>query len=98
VRAVLLYLYQPEYHEAAEKSTEFSRKNFVLALKIGYILIEDVLTKNNIHFVSSNGFKTSNTIVKLNMLSDIVILYETSKFEYASEGFASNEKAFADLL
>lgn len=59
--------------------------------------IEDVLIKNNIHVISSNEFKTSNTIVKLNMLNDIVILYETSKFEYASEGFASNEKAFVDL-
>ncbi|NLN48886.1 MAG: hypothetical protein GX154_07375 [Clostridiales bacterium] len=59
--------------------------------------IEDMLLKNNIHVVSSNELKTSNTIVKLNTLNDIVILYETSKFDYAANGFASNEKAFVDL-
>ncbi len=59
--------------------------------------IEDILIKNNIHAISSNELKSGNAIVKLNTLNDIVILYETGKFEYASEGFASNEKAFVDL-
>ena len=59
--------------------------------------IEDMLLKNNIHAISSNELKSGGTIVKLNTLNDIVILYETSKFEYSSGGFASYEKAFVDL-
>jgi len=59
--------------------------------------VEDVLIKNNIHVISSNELKSGGSIVKLNTLNDIIILYETSKFEYSSEGFASNEKAFVDL-
>jgi hypothetical protein len=59
--------------------------------------IENVLLKNNIQVISPNELKTRDTVIKLNKLNDIVILYETSKFEYASEGFASNEKAFVDL-
>jgi len=59
--------------------------------------IEDELLKNNIHIISSNELKSGGSIVKLNTLNDIVILYETSKFEYSSEGFASYEKAFVDL-
>ena len=59
--------------------------------------IENVLLKNNIHAIFSNELKSGGTIVKLSTINDIVILYETGKFEYASEGFASNEKAFVDL-
>ena len=59
--------------------------------------IEDVLLKNNIHVISANELKFSNTIVKLNRLNDLVLLYETKNFEFSTEGFATNEKAFVDL-
>lgn len=59
--------------------------------------IEDVLLKNNVHVISANELKFSSTIVKLNRLNDLVLLYETKNFEFSSEGFASIEKAFVDL-
>jgi hypothetical protein len=59
--------------------------------------IEDALLKDYIHIISANELKFSSTIIKLNKLNDLVIIYETKSFKFSTESFASYEKAFVDL-
>lgn len=59
--------------------------------------IEDILLSNGFITINSKELKTRDTIIKLNLQNDLVILYETEKFDYAKDGFSSNEKAFVDL-
>lgn len=59
--------------------------------------IEDILTRQNIHTLSVKESKNKNFLLKLNKLTDFVVIFETQSFLFSSDGFATHEKAFVDL-